>query len=105
VSAARRAVALCGVLVLSELRVCSEFGCAEDSALYSGMIELMRECRIPFAPVLIAGVAELADALDSKSAVMLRSNAAIAVLLPNQRILVAPFRIALKITFGLPDGE
>src|SRR6266568_1647498 len=23
-----------------------EFGCAEDSALYSGMIELMRECRI-----------------------------------------------------------
>ncbi|PYK24854.1 MAG: hypothetical protein DME59_11985 [Verrucomicrobia bacterium] len=32
----------------------------------------------------LAGVAELADALDSKSAVMLRSNAAIAALLPNQ---------------------
>ena len=48
----------------------------------------MRESRIVLPPN--AGVAELADALDSKSAVKLRSNAAIAVLLPNQRILVAP---------------
>ena len=54
----------------------------------------MRESRIVLPPN--AGVAELADALDSKSAVMLRSNAAIAVLLPNQRILVAPLRIALE---------
>ena len=53
----------------------------------------MRESRIVLPPN--AGVAELADALDSKSAVMLRSNAAIAVLLPNQRILVAS-RIALE---------
>ena len=53
----------------------------------------MRESRIVLPPN--AGVAELADALDSKSAVMLRSNAAIAVLLPSQRILVAS-RIALE---------
>jgi hypothetical protein len=51
------------------------------------------ESRIVLPPN--AGVAELADALDSKSAVMLRSNAAIAVLLPSQRILVAS-RIALE---------
>jgi hypothetical protein len=36
-----------------------------------------------FAPFAVAGVAELADALDSKSTVMLGRDAAVAGLLPK----------------------
>ena len=70
--------------VLSGLRFCSQPECAEDSALYSREhVELARESRILSLRSRNAGVAELADALDSKSTAMLGSDATIAVLLPK----------------------
>jgi hypothetical protein len=54
--------------VLSGLRLSVQTECAEDSALSSaGMFELAGESRIVSLRSRNAGVAELADALDSKS--------------------------------------